>query len=173
MDWTIQVTVFFPHDAVNLNTFIKRMWRTIWKESIASSETLTILTMPPSMLTYVCVYVVLTWYCDVHGSSSPGVFHLTCEVATYNGGEVSADNSEYIGIGGSRFFCQGLHELVHWSIHCQLTPSHPPGDIGSWPTHGDAGEGPGSSTKCQLWDTGDTWGIERITGRYHGQKLMK
>ena len=64
-------------------------------------------------LTYVCVYVVLTWYGDVHGSSSPGVLHLTCKVATYNGVEVGADNGEYIGIGGGRFFCQGLHELVH------------------------------------------------------------
>ena len=64
-------------------------------------------------LTHVCVYVVLTWYGDVHGSSSPNVLHLTREVATYNGGEVGADNGEYIGIGGGRFFRQGLHELVH------------------------------------------------------------
>ena len=59
------------------------------------------------------MYSVLTWYGDVHGSSSPGVLHLTCEVATYNRSEVGADNSEYIGVGGGRFFCQGLHELVH------------------------------------------------------------
>ena len=38
--------------------------------------------------------IVLTWYGDVHGTSSPGVLHLTCEVATYNGGEVGADNGE-------------------------------------------------------------------------------
>ena len=57
--------------------------------------------------------IVLTWYGDDHGSCSPGVLHLTCEVATYNGGEVGADNGEHIAVGGSRFFCQGLHELVH------------------------------------------------------------
>ena len=38
--------------------------------------------------------IVLTWYGDVHGTSSPGVLHLTCEGATYNGGEVGADNGE-------------------------------------------------------------------------------
>ena len=65
-----------------------------------------------SMLTHVCVNVVLTWYTDVHGSCSPGVLHLTCEVATYNGGEVTADYSEYIGVGGGSSICQGLHELV-------------------------------------------------------------
>ena len=90
---------------INLQTFIKRMWRTIWKESIASSETLTSLTTQP---THVCVYAVLTWYGDVHGSSSPGVLHFTCEIATYNGGEVTADNSEYIGIGGVSSICQSL-----------------------------------------------------------------
>ena len=65
------------------------------------------------MLTHVCVDVVLTWYGDVHGISSPGVPHLTCEDATYNGSEVGADNGEYIGVGGGCLICQNLHELVH------------------------------------------------------------
>ena len=56
--------------------------------------------------------VFLTRYGDIHGSCSPGILHLTCEVATYNGGEVTTDNGEYIGVGGGCSACQGLHKVV-------------------------------------------------------------
>ena len=58
------------------------------------------------------VHSVLTWYGDVHVDCSIGILHLTCEGTAYNGGEVTADNGEYIGVGGGSSICQGLHELV-------------------------------------------------------------
>ena len=61
---------------------------------------------------YIANDIVLTWYGDAHGGCSIRVLHFTCEDATYNGGEVTADNGEHIAVGGGSSICQGLHELV-------------------------------------------------------------